>query len=128
MGVRQNPEDIDPDRYTDDGELTELPEIPLVELERVYMEPVAKTVSPEITPEVNPELVLQVPEEMEDIDGIHERIQSELLNQGKEDVSRVEEILELPPAWNEVQDLIMDDGSSSTMDSKPEKRKREEIA
>ena len=26
--VRQNPKDIDPDRYTDDGELTELPEMP----------------------------------------------------------------------------------------------------
>ena len=126
--MRQNPEDLDPDRYVDDGELTELPKIPLVKLERVNMEPVAKTVNPEITPEVDPELVLQVPEEMEDIDGIHERIQSELLNQEKEDISIAEEILELPPAWNEVQDLIMDDVSSSNTDSKPEKRKREEIA
>ena len=65
----------------------------MVALERVYMEPVAKTVNPEITPEVDPELVLQVPEEMEDIDGIHERIQSELLNQEKEDVSRADEML-----------------------------------
>ena len=89
--MRQNPEDLDPDWYVDDGELTELPEIPLVELERVH-----KTVNPDITPEVDPELSLQVPLEMEDIDGIHERIQSELLNQGKEDVSRAEEILELP--------------------------------
>ena len=72
--VRQNPEDLDPDRYIDDGELTELPEIPLVELERVHMEPVAKTVNPEITLEVDQELGLQVPEEMEDMDGIHERI------------------------------------------------------
>ena len=65
---------------------------------------------------------------MEDIDGIHERIQSELLNQGKEDVSRAEEILEIPLAWNEVQDLIMVDGNSFTMDTRPEKRKREEIS
>ena len=72
--VRQNPKDLDPDQYVDDGELTELPEIPLVELERVYMEPVAKAVNPEITPEVDPELGLQVHDEMEDIDGIHERI------------------------------------------------------
>ena len=35
-------EDIDPDRYADDRELTELPEIPLVELERVHMEPATK--------------------------------------------------------------------------------------
>ena len=54
----------------------------------------AKTVNLEIIPEVNPELGLKVPEEMEDIDGIHERIQSELLNQEKEDVSRAEEMLE----------------------------------
>ena len=126
--MRQKTEDLDPDRYVEDGELTELPEIPLVALERVYMEPVAKTVNPEITPEVHSDLGLQVPEEMEDIDGIHERIQSELLNQGKEDVSRGEEILELPPAWNKVQDLIMDNKSNSTTNSKPEKQKREEIS
>ena len=35
--VRQNPEDLDPDRYVDDRELTELLEIPLVELERVVV-------------------------------------------------------------------------------------------
>ena len=87
--MRQNPEDLDPDQYVEDRELTELPEIPLV-----YMEPVAETVNPEIPLEVNPEPVMQVPEAMEDIDGIHERIQSELLNQEKEDVSRAEEILE----------------------------------
>ena len=62
------------------------------------MEPVAKTVNPEITPEVDPELVLQVPEEMEDIDGIHERIQSELLNQEKEEM-----YLELKRYWSFLQ-------------------------
>ena len=36
--VRQNPKDIDPDRYTDDGELTELPEMPGREPERVILE------------------------------------------------------------------------------------------
>ena len=65
---------------------------------------------------------------MEDIGGIHERIQYELLNQEKEDISRAEEILELPPAWNEVQDLVMEDVSSSNTNSKPEKQKREETA
>ena len=76
--VRQNPEDIDLDRYADDGELMELPEIPLVELERVHMEPVIKVVNPEISVKVDPELGLQVPVEMMDIEGIHERIQSEI--------------------------------------------------
>ena len=57
------------------------------------MEPVDKRVNPEINPEVNLELSLEFPEEMEDIGGIHERIQSELLNQEKEDISRAMEIL-----------------------------------
>ena len=56
--VRQNPEDIDPDRYADNGELTELPEIPLVELERVQMEPVPEEVNPEINTEIDPKLSL----------------------------------------------------------------------
>ena len=125
--VRQNPEDLNPDRYVENGELTELPEIPLVTVERVDLETVNKAVNPEITPEINLELSLEVPEEMEDISCIHERIQAELLNQEKEDIARAEEILELPPAWNEVQDLIMDDVISPSMNSKPEKRKREEM-
>ena len=124
--MRQNPEDIDPDRYADDGELRELPEIPLVELERVHMEPVTKVVNPEIPIKVDPELGLQVPGEMVDIEGIHERIQSEMLNKEKENISRAEEILELPPISNEVQDLIMDEENSLTVDMRPEKQKREE--
>ena len=61
-----------------------------------------------------------------DIEGIHERIQSERLEEEKENRSRAEEILERPPAWNEVQDLIMDDENSLTVDMKSEKRKNEE--
>ena len=58
----------------------------------------------------------------------HERIQSEMLNKEKENISRVEEILELPLVWNEVQDLIMDEENSLTVDMRSEKRKREEIS
>ena len=36
--VPQEPEDIDPDRWLDKGELTELPESPLREAERGYVE------------------------------------------------------------------------------------------
>ena len=35
--VRQEPEDVYPDGWVDEGELTELPEIPMRERERVYM-------------------------------------------------------------------------------------------
>ena len=116
--MRQNPEDIDPDRYADDRELSELPEIPLGELERVYMEPVIKAVNPEIPIKMDLEIGLQVPEDIVDREGIYERIQSEMLNEEKENISRAEEMLE----------LIMDDGDSLTRDLRPEKRKREEIS
>ena len=36
--VSQEPADLDPDRWTDEGELTELPEIPVVDRERVFRE------------------------------------------------------------------------------------------
>ena len=51
-----------------------------------------------------------------------------MLNEEKENISRAKEILELPPVSNEVQDLIMDEENSLTMDMRPEKRKREEIS
>ena len=31
--IRQNPEDLDPDWWLDEGELTELPQIPMEEME-----------------------------------------------------------------------------------------------
>ena len=61
-------------------------------------------------------------------EGIHERIQLELRNEDKEEVSQSEEMLELPLVWNEVQDLIMDGGDMISEDLRPEKRKREEIS
>ena len=43
-------------------------------------------------------------------ESIHERIQSELRNEDKKEVSQAEEMLELPLVWSKVQDLMMDDG------------------
>ena len=37
-------------------------------------------------------------------------------------------MLELPPGWNDMQDLIMDGGDMISEDLRPEKRKREEIS
>ena len=51
-----------------------------------------------------------------------------MLNKEKENISRAEEILELPLVWNEVQDLIMEEENSLTVDMRMEKRKREEIS
>ena len=46
--VRQNPDDVDLDKYTEDGELMELPEIPWREPERVYLETGLEVHVPEI--------------------------------------------------------------------------------
>ena len=127
--MRQNPEDIDPDRYTDDGELTELSEMPGREPERVHLETGLEVHVPKAHLEGEIEMDLQdTPESIVEREGIHERIQSELRNEDKEEVSRAEEMLELPPGWNEVQDLIMDGGDMISEDLRPEKRKREEIS
>ena len=39
--ARQEPEDVDPDRWLEEGELTKLPEASLRGRERIYMEPLA---------------------------------------------------------------------------------------
>ena len=63
------------------------------------MEPVIEAVNHEIPIKVDPELGLQVLEDMGDREGIHEGIQSEMLNEEKENLSRAEKMLELPLAW-----------------------------
>ena len=69
-------------------------------------------VNPEITAE--PALEIPVipkdPEEIAAREGIHERIQAEIYQKNKERESWVKEMLEIPPEWNEVPDLIMEDG------------------
>ena len=61
------------------------------------------------------------PENIAKRECIHERIQAELRNGDIEKVSQAEEMLELPPVWNEVQDLIMDGGDMISEDLRPEK-------
>ena len=41
-------------------------------------------------------------------EGIHERIQAEIHQGNKEEEARVEEMLEVPPEWNKVLDLMME--------------------
>ena len=120
--MRQNPEDIDPNKWTDEGELKELPEISLEERERVYPETGQGTKSPEIPIEPEPEPDLPVSQEdIAEREGIHKRIQSEMRNDDKESISRAEEMLEPPPVWNEVQDIILDDVDMLPGDLRPEK-------
>ena len=111
--ICQDPEDIDPDKWLDKGELTELPEAPLGEVERRYIEPSVDQRNPEI------QIIPEDPEEIAVREGIHERIQAEI-HQGnreeeareeeaREEEARAEEMLEVPPEWNEVPDLMMEE-------------------
>ena len=57
--VRQNPDDVDPDKYTEEGELTELLEIPWRKPERVYLETGLEVHVPETHLEQETEMDLQ---------------------------------------------------------------------
>ena len=64
--VRQEPEDVDPDGWVDEGELTELLEISLGGRERVYMETVPDPRSPELSAESAIDIQV-IPEDPEDM-------------------------------------------------------------
>ena len=78
--VRQEPADVDPDRWTDEGELTELPEIPVLEGERVFREMCMDPVKPKIIAVLDLEIpmILDDPEEMAVRERIHKRIKAEI--------------------------------------------------
>ena len=79
--VRQNPDDVDPDHYAEEGDLTELLEIPLREPERVYVQAELGVPVPETHLEQGIEVDLpETPAEIAEREGIHERIQVELRN------------------------------------------------
>ena len=72
--------------------------------------------------------LLKTPAEIAEREDIHERIQAELRNRDTEDLSQAEKMLELPPVWNDVQDLLMDDKEMISGESRPGKRSRDEVA
>ena len=60
--------------------------------------------------ELHPEPVIpEDPEEIAVREGIHERIQTEIHHKDKEVEALAEEMLEDPPEWNDVPDLMMED-------------------
>ena len=93
--VRQEPAEVDPDRWTDEGELTELPEIPIVDGERVFRETSMDLVNPEIIvgPDLEIPMILDDPEEMAVREGIHKRIQPEIYYEDRERAFQAEEML-----------------------------------
>ena len=73
-------------------------------------------------------MILDDPEEMAVREGIHERIQVEIYHENKEREAQAEEMLDIPPEWNEVKDLILEDRDILSENMRPEKRMRDEIS
>ena len=71
--MHQEPAEVDPDRWTDEGELTELPEIPVGDGDRVLREMGMDPVNPEITavPDLEIPMFFDGPKEMAMREGIH---------------------------------------------------------
>ena len=61
-------------------------------------------------------------------EGIHERIQVEIHHENKEREAWAEEMLKISLEWNEVPDLIMEDGDILPEDMRPDKRRKDEIS
>ena len=49
-------------------------------------------------------------------------------HENKEMEARAEEMLEIPPEWNEFMDLMMAEGEILPEDTRPDKQKRDEIS
>ena len=78
-------------------------------------------VNPKITaePDLEVPMILDDPEEMAVREGIHERIQAEIYHKDKKKEAQAEEMLDTPPEWNEVQDLILEDRDIFSEDMRP---------
>ena len=100
--IRQNPKDIDPDQWLDEGQLTELPEIPVEEAEVWVESEVEDPKAPEVDtgPGLDILIVPEDPEVLAEREGIHARIQVEIQHEDKEAEVLAEEMLEAPLVWN----------------------------
>ena len=83
-----------------------------MEIGRVFRETRLDPVNLEMTPEPDLEIpmILEDPEEMAVREGIHEMIEVEIYHKNKESEAQAEEMLDIPPEWNEVKNLILEDG------------------
>ena len=61
-------------------------------------------------------------------EGVHKRIQAENHHEDKEGEATAEEMLEVPPEWNEVPDLMMEDEDIWPAYKGATKRKIDEVA
>ena len=86
-------------------------------------------VNPEVmaTPDADIPMIFGSPEEREMREGIHERIQAEIHHGDRERAFQAEVRLDEPLGWNDVEDLIMEDGEILEENTRPEKRRRDEV-
>ena len=124
--VQQEPADVDPDGWVEEGEL---PETPVRERDRVFLEASMDAVNLKVMVEPGLEvpMILDDPEEMAVREGIHEIIQTEINHEDREREVQAEEMLDNPPEWNEMEDLVWE-GVDILEDMRPEKRRRDEIS
>ena len=107
--VPHHPEDVDLNWWLDEGKLTELPEVPREEMEVRAREQTVDQGRPDGHPEPDLDIPI-IPEDPEVIaerEGVHKRIQADIQHKNKEAKVAEEVMLEVPPEWNVVPDLIM---------------------
>ena len=94
------------------------------------MEPLSGQRNPEISaePALDIQIIPEDPEEKAAREGIHERIQAEIHQGNKEVEARGEEMLEVPPEWNEVPNLMMEEEDVLPVALGSNTRKRDEIS
>ena len=109
--VQQNPEDLDMHRLLDEGELTELLKVPKEEKKVGAREQPEEQGRHELHPEpaLDIPMITEDPEVIAEREGVHQRIQAEIQCKGKEAETADEVMIEIPPEWNAVPDLIMED-------------------
>ena len=110
--------------------MTELPEIPRKESEVGVREQPEDQRRPELYPEpdLDTPILPENPEAIAEREGIHERIQSEIQHKDKEAEAAEELMLEIPPEWNAVPDLIMEDKEGMMITETDNKWKRDDVA
>ena len=74
------------------------------------------------------QIIREDPEEMAAREGIHERILADFHQGNKEVEASVEEMLEVPPEWNEVPDLMMEEEDVLPEATGSTKWRRDEIS
>ena len=91
---------------------------------------IIRSKKPEISPKpaLDIQIISEDPEEIAAREGIHERIQAEKHQGNKEVEARAEEIKEVPPEWNEVPDLMMEEEDILPEDTGSNKQRRDEIS